>query len=122
MTIVSPSAWLAGLVKQSFLKEYPVKVINNGVDLDIFKPSEADSVRQKYGIKERHVILALFNVFGKYKGTDYLIKLTNYLNDDEVLVVVGLSKKDFHKLPKKHCLGIEHTDSIQELWMGFYQL
>ena len=115
MTIVTPSTWLAELVKQSFLKEYPVKVINNGVDLDIFKPSKTNSVRQKYGIKERHVILALFNVFSKYKGTDYLIKLTDYLTDDEVLVVVGLNKKDFHKLPKKHCLGIEHTDSIQEL-------
>ena len=115
LTIVTPSTWLAELVKQSFLKEYPVKVINNGVDLDIFKPSKTNSVRQKYGIKERHVVLALFNVFSKYKGTDYLIKLTDYLTDDEVLVVVGLNKKDFHKLPKKHCLGIEHTDSIQEL-------
>ena len=33
LTIVTPSKWLADLVKQSFLREYPVKVINNGIDL-----------------------------------------------------------------------------------------
>jgi putative colanic acid biosynthesis glycosyltransferase len=36
MVIVTPSKWLAGLVKKSFLSEYPVKVINNGVDLEVF--------------------------------------------------------------------------------------
>ena len=30
MTIITPSQWLASLVKKSCLKEYPVKVINNG--------------------------------------------------------------------------------------------
>lgn len=39
MTIVTPSQWLAGLVKQSYLKDYPVQVINNGIDLNVFKPT-----------------------------------------------------------------------------------
>ena len=41
LTIVTPSKWLAGLVKKSFLKDYPVQVINNGIDLDIFQRSNA---------------------------------------------------------------------------------
>ena len=41
-TIVTPSRWLASLVKQSFFKDYPVKVINNGINLSIFKPTEND--------------------------------------------------------------------------------
>lgn len=44
MTIVTPSKWLADLVKQSYLREYPVEVINNGIDLDIFKPTDVDCV------------------------------------------------------------------------------
>ena len=36
LTIITPSEWLAGLVKESFLSEYPVKVINNGIDLNVF--------------------------------------------------------------------------------------
>lgn len=49
MTIVTPSKWLGNLVKESYLKEYPVKVINNGIDLDVFKPTPSD-FREKYGI------------------------------------------------------------------------
>ena len=41
MTIVTPSKWLADIVEQSFMGEYPVKVINNGINLDIFKPTES---------------------------------------------------------------------------------
>lgn len=39
MTIITPSVWLAGLVSQSFLGCYDLKVINNGIDINIFKPS-----------------------------------------------------------------------------------
>ena len=49
LTIVTPSQWLAGLVKQSFLAEYPVRVINNGIDLNVFKPTESD-FREEHGI------------------------------------------------------------------------
>lgn len=38
MIIVTPSEWLASLVKESFLSEYPVQVINNGIDLQLFCP------------------------------------------------------------------------------------
>ena len=48
MTIVTPSEWLAGLVKESFLKEYPVVVVNNGIDLNVFKPTPSD-FRQNHG-------------------------------------------------------------------------
>ncbi len=37
MQIVTPSKWLADIVAQSYLKEYPVSVIPNGIDLSIFK-------------------------------------------------------------------------------------
>ena len=116
MIIVTPSVWLSVLVRESFLKEYPVKVVNNGVNLSVFKPYDNTMpARLKYGIGDKHVILALFNTFSKYKGTDYLMKLTDYLHDDEVLVVVGIKQKEMDKLPKHHCIGICHTDSIQEL-------
>ena len=49
LTVVTPSQWLADLVKQSFLSDYPVKVINNGIDLSVFKPSPSD-IRQRLGI------------------------------------------------------------------------
>ncbi len=39
MTIVTPSVWLSGLVKESFLKNLQVEIINNGIDLNVFKPT-----------------------------------------------------------------------------------
>ena len=31
MTIVTPSEWLTGLARESYLKQYPIEVINNGM-------------------------------------------------------------------------------------------
>jgi len=50
LTIVTPSRWLADLVNQSFLKDYPVQVINNGIDLNVFKPNESN-FREKFGLE-----------------------------------------------------------------------
>lgn len=38
LTLVTPSRWLAGLVRRSFLKDYPLHVIPNGVDRTLFCP------------------------------------------------------------------------------------
>ena len=42
ITIITPSEWLSQLVKKSFLKNYQVYVINNGIDLNIFKPTKSN--------------------------------------------------------------------------------
>ena len=39
MAISTPSKWLANLVKGSFLKTYPIHVINNGINLLEFRPT-----------------------------------------------------------------------------------
>ena len=51
MTIVCPSQWLADFAKQSFLGQYPIKVINNGIDTDVFYPRESKDLRTKLGLK-----------------------------------------------------------------------
>ena len=40
LTLAVPSVWLEREVKQSFLGDYPVKVIPNGIDLAGFHPVE----------------------------------------------------------------------------------
>lgn len=47
MTIVTPSRWLGDLVQKSYLKEYPVLVINNGIDLSVFKPTSDSNEGEK---------------------------------------------------------------------------
>ena len=57
LTIVTPSRWLADLVKQSYLKDYTVKVIHNGINLDIFKPTDS-SFREKYNLQDKKTKLS----------------------------------------------------------------
>ncbi len=113
MTIVTPSHWLAGLVKQSFLKEYPVKVINNGIDTDVFKPTPSD-FRQRYHLENKKIILGVASTWDKRKGLDDFIKLSGILDENYKIVLVGLSEKQLKMIPDK-ILGITRTNSTKEL-------
>ena len=58
MTIITPSEWLANLVKQSFLAKYNVQVINNGIDLDVFIP-RGSNFREKYNLENKKIVLGI---------------------------------------------------------------
>lgn len=113
LTIVTPSEWLADLVKQSFLKEYPVEVINNGIDLSIFKPTPSD-FRERHGLHDQKIILGVAFVWDKRKGFDDFIKLAGVIDDGYRIVMVGVNKKQKKHLPK-NIIGIERTNNIKEL-------
>lgn len=116
---VSPSQWLCDLQQQSFLKDKPCEVINNGVDVNVFKPIKSD-VRQEYGIGDRKMILAVAGGLAPRKGKDYLLKLPTLLRDDELLVLVGLQKGQELLLPKTDkVIGIQRTKTSDEL-VGLY--
>lgn len=113
MTIVTPSQWLGGLVKEGFLGEYPVKVINNGVDLTKFSPKKSD-FRAKYKLEDKNVILGVAQVWGERKGYFDFHKLADMLGDNYQVVLVGLSEKQKKELPK-NILGFTRTNSVEEL-------
>ena len=115
MTIVTPSEWLAGLVKQSFLKDYPVKVINNGINLSVFKPTESD-FREKYGISaDKKILLGVAFGWGVRKGLDVFIELYNRLSAEKYqIVLVGTDKKTDKQLPKG-IISIHRTQNQTEL-------
>lgn len=113
LTIVTPSKWLAGLVKESFLKEYPVKVINNGIDLDIFKPSESNFIR-KYGLDSKKIILGVSFGWDVKKGLDVFIQLANRLPEEYKIVLVGTDDETDKRLPAS-ILSIHRTQNQQEL-------
>ncbi len=113
MTIVTPSQWLADLVKQSFLKDYPVKVINNGIDLSIFKPTESD-FGEKHGLKDKKIVLGVAFGWGYRKGLDVFIELAKRLSDDYRIVLVGTDSTVDASLPE-NIISIHRTDNQTEL-------
>lgn len=117
LTIVTPSKWLADLVEKSFLKEYPIEVINNGIDLTVFKPTESD-FREKHGLQDKKIILGVASVWDKRKGLDDFFELAKIISDDYRIVLVGLNDKQLKRLPK-NVIGVKRTNSVAEL-AGLY--
>lgn len=113
MTLVTPSQWLADLTKQSFLSEYPVKVINNGIDLSIFKPTESD-FREKYHLQDKKILLGVAFDWGKRKGLDVLIELSKRLPCDYQIVLVGTDDNVDKQLPD-NIISIHRTQNQKEL-------
>ncbi len=113
LTIVTPSQWLADLVKQSFLKDYPVKVINNGINLDVFKPTESD-FRTKHNLEDKKIILGVASVWEVRKGLDVFIELSKRLDDRYKIVLVGTNDEVDKKLPEG-IISIHRTSNQKEL-------
>ena len=113
MTIVTPSRWLAGLVKQSFLKDKKIEVIPNGIDIKQFKPLEND-FKEFYGIRNKILLLGCATFWNAGKGLYDFYTLAEKLDDRFKVVLVGLEKKQISLLPN-NILGIERTNSVKEL-------
>ena len=113
MTLVSPSRWLANEVKQSFLGEYPIKVVPNGIDLNVFKPTPSD-FREKNGLVGKKIILGVASIWEERKGLNDFIELSKILDDNYKIVLVGLCENQVNDLPKK-ILAITRTNNVREL-------
>ena len=111
LTIVTPSQWLADLVKESFLNKYPVKVINNGIDLTVFKPTESNW-KEEHNIT-KPIVLACAAIWDARKGFKDVLEVANQLPECQV-VIVGISAKQAKNLPK-NIIGIQRTESVEDL-------
>lgn len=106
--IVAVSEWLAGLAKQSFLKDKDIRVINNGVDLEVFRPMLVKR-------NTRYRILGVSNVWSPVKGLPDFFKLRDLLDKEQYeIVIVGLTKDQIAGLPEG-ITGVERTSSVAEL-------
>lgn len=117
MTLISPSQWLADLIKESFLKEYPVQVVHNTIDTNVFKPTPS-GFRKQYGLEDKKIVLGVASPWSKRKGFEDFLKLSHMLSDEYVIVLVGLSEKQMEGLPE-NIFGIQRTNDAKEL-AGIY--
>jgi len=115
LTIVTPSKWLAGLVKQSFLQEKSVRVIHNGIDLNRFKPTAFQTAVNKYQINtNKKIVLGVASVWDRRKGLSEFVQLANLLPAEYQIVLVGLNAKQLQNLPT-NIVGVPRTESVEEL-------
>ncbi|MEH7159008.1 glycosyltransferase [Neobacillus drentensis] len=113
MTIITPSNWLTEIIRKSYLGNYTVRTIHNGIDLNVFKPTES-SFKEKNMLIGMKIVLGVANAWNSRKGLNDFIRLSEMLDENYKIVLIGLTKEQIAALPK-NILGIERTNSIQEL-------
>ena len=111
--LVCVSEWLNNELKKSFLNDIPSRVIYNGIDTSIFKPTDG-GFRKKYGLEDKRIVLGVASTWDTRKGLNDFIKLARLLDDRYKIVLVGLNDKEKASLPDS-VLGIGRTDGPKEL-------
>lgn len=113
LTLVPVSNWLGQFIPESILSHFPVKVIQNGIDLDVFKPMPSQ-VRNKYNIDpDKTIVLGVLGSgFGAEKGRNEFIKLAKHKNLQVILV--GLRDDEVVGIPD-NIIKLGRTNSQQEL-------
>lgn len=114
MTLVTPSRWLGALVESSYLGQYPVRVLHNGVNRRVFRPVES-GVRAQYGVGPAdRLLLGVANVWEPRKGLDALVALAAMLPEGYRLAVIGVTAEQQKTLPQG-VIGIARTQNAEEL-------
>jgi putative colanic acid biosynthesis glycosyltransferase len=114
MTIVTVSNWLKDIVDQSYLSHYPCQIIKNGIDTVTFSYCDSYKIRNKYNIAEKFVILGVANIWEARKGLSDFVQLSKLIDDNFVIVLVGLTQKQSKNLPS-NIICIPRTDNKREL-------
>jgi len=92
MYIITPSVWLKKEVMKSFLNKYNIQVINNGINLDVFKPTK-NNIKKIYNIEGKYIILCVADIWNKRKGISDIFELSRFIDDNSIIVIVGTIKK-----------------------------
>lgn len=115
--IVTPSKWLAECAKRSaLLGGFPIQVIPNGIDIDIYQPLDRQLSAQMLGLDpdKKYILFgAMHATNDPNKGFDLLLKALHKLHveDTELLVYGADDKLDKYALPLPvRSLGYMHGD------------
>ena len=104
MVLVTPSAWLGNEIKRSYLSNSSVKIIHNGIDLDLFRPTKP---------KRPKTILCVANIWTKNKGLNDVVELSKIIDPGWRITLIGDLPQGTTLPPSINYL--KRTDSKQEL-------
>lgn len=112
LAIVAVSDWLAKELRESFFREQLIKVIHNGINVDVFTPCLITKEDMK--CDKKFVILGVANKWEYRKGLDDFISLRKKLSEDYLIILIGLTEKQIKQMPNG-IRGIHRTNSMKEL-------
>ena len=115
LTIVTPSHWLADIVRRSYLKEYDIRVIRNGIDLSVFKPTKTDFRKQHLISENQYMLLGVAYEWGEKKGLDVFIELSRRLDSLCYRIVLVGTNDAVDRLLPPEILSVHRTQNQCEM-------
>lgn len=118
MVITSPSAWLAGRIKESLLENKDVRVIPNGIDTEsIFYPRSFEHLKQKHALKGEKIVLAVApGIMSEHKGGAEVLRLAESFRDKNVkFILIGMSAEEAQGSFPANVIPLARTEDQQEL-------
>lgn len=116
LTLVPVSHWLEGVLRQSFLKDKPIKTILNGVDVNVFKPiDDVQGTLRKYGLEDVRYVVGVATAWSERKGFKVYCQLASRMPEGVKIVLVGLNEKQQQEAELFGIIGIPRTENVGEL-------
>ncbi len=113
LIIQVPSEWLKKRITQSFLREYKVDVIPNKVNEEVFRYVKG-FFKEKIGVTNKKIILGVSTSWQERKGLYDFYRLQKIIDDNHVIVLVGLTSRQIKELPEG-IIGCQVTYDMNEL-------
>ena len=112
--IVSPSVWLSKIVNQSFLSNNKIKVINNGIDLKVFKPIQ-NPLNKNHLDRKKKIVLGVASNWTKQKGIDVFIELSTKLDSELYQIVLVGNIDDSFAIQNTNIIHIPSITNKEDL-------
>lgn len=112
ITIVTPSKWLYNELSYSILKNHKKVIINNGIDLTVYKPTGS---RIKENNKIEKMMLAVAYNWTEQKGFKHIIEISKVIKKPWTLVVIGVSDFQNELIKNEGVIGINKLSDEREL-------
>lgn len=111
-TIVTPSHWLAMQVKESMLRNFPIRHIPHGIDTEVYRPIDKNQCRSMLGIPagKRLIMFGASELHDPRKGfhilVDALRNLPESLRRELVLLCIGFGGHAITDMPEMQILDL----------------
>lgn len=114
IVIVTPCNWLKRLISQSFLADYPCRVIYNGINTNVFHHT-LSNFKNENGLEKYCLILGVASEWTERKGLKDFIRLDSMIDHNRYkIVIIGLNKHQIKIVPKT-IFAMERTSNVKEL-------
>ncbi len=116
LTVCGVSNWTANEARRTFLGDRPVCTIYNGVDFSTFYP-EPSVLRTEWGAEGKFVVLGPASKWLDPINHDALLRVSEELGEDGILVLLGYCGKDGDLPPNVKTIGyVSNQEELRRIY------